>query len=318
MVAKRASMFFRDRPALLCDCLVDGWRRSGRLAAVLFSLYDCTMKLYFFIRGVEVASRHFVTGGEEADDVHELLFVRSGSGELSHGGERTSVEEGDLLLDPAGRIRSAGGVLTIVQLLFSEELFSQAVPMEREALHVLGVIKLHARKQNRISLSKIGTERSAMLLESMLWEFRERRRGYSWALRLKLIELLITVMRDRNFPIPIRGLKPMPTTRMQDVILYLQREYVNQVTVDDVLQFVPFSRSHFHALFKEETGETFVSYLSSLRCARAAELLSTSDEPIVEIAMESGFNNLSHFYHVFKRSYGMAPRQYRLAANRRP
>jgi AraC-like DNA-binding protein len=149
----------------------------------------------------------------------------------------------------------------------------------------------------------------------MLWEFRERRRGYSWALRLKLIELLITVMRDRNFPIPIRGLKPMPTTRMQDVILYLQREYVNQVTVDDVLEFVPFSRSHFHALFKEETGETFVSYLSSLRCARAAELLSTTDQPIVEIALESGFNNLSHFYHVFKRRYGVPPRRYRLASS---
>jgi AraC-like DNA-binding protein len=147
----------------------------------------------------------------------------------------------------------------------------------------------------------------------MLWEFRERRRGYSWALRLKLIELLITVMRDRNFPIPIRGLTQLPTTRMQDVILYLQREFVNPVSVDDVLEFVPFSRSHFHALFKEETGETFVSYLSSLRCARAAELLCSTDRPIVDVAMDSGFNNLSHFYHVFKRHYGVTPRHYRLA-----
>lgn len=297
----------------LCDCLIGAHGGGLPLASSCLPFYDRLMKLYFFIRGVEVGSRPFVTGGEEADHIHELLFVRNGCGELSHHAERTRVEEGDLLLDPAGRIGSADGALTLVQLLFSEELFSQAVPMEREALHVLGVIKLHARTQNRIGLSPIGTERSAMLLESMLWEFRERRRGYSWALRLKLIELLITVMRDRNFPIPIRGLKPMPTTRMQDVILYLQREFVNQVTVDDVLEFVPFSRSHFHALFKEETGETFVSYLSSLRCARAAELLSTTDQPIVEIALESGFNNLSHFYHVFKRRYGVPPRRYRLA-----
>lgn len=270
------------------------------------------MKLYFFIRSVDVSSRHFVTGGEDVGGVHELLFVRSGSGELSRDGVSTGVEEGDLMLDPAGRLSCEEGVLTAVQLLFSEELFSQAVPMEREALHVLGVIKLHARTQNRMSLSPIGTERLTMLLDSMLWEFRERRRGYSWALRLKLIELLITVMRDRSFPIPIHGLKPLPTTRMEDVILYLQREFVNQVTVDDVLQFVPFSRSHFYALFKAETGETFVSYLSSLRCARAAELLSTTEQPIVEVAMESGFNNLSHFYHVFRRRYGTTPRRYRL------
>lgn len=313
MVANCRPGVFRNRPPFLCDYLIAATAPDRPLASSKLPLYDCCMKLYFFIRGVEVGSRPFVTGGEEADDVHELLFVRSGSGQLSREGERTRVEEGDLLLDPAGRIGSDDGALALVQLLFSEELFSQAVPMEREALHVLGVIKLHARRQNRIGLSPIGTERSAMLLESMLWEFRERRRGYSWALRLKLIELLITVMRDRNFPISIRGLKPMPTTRMQDVILYLQREFVNQVTVDDVLEFVPFSRSHFHALFKEETGETFVSYLSSLRCARAAELLSTTDQPIVEIALESGFNNLSHFYHVFKRRYGVPPRRYRLA-----
>ncbi|MFP4551104.1 MAG: helix-turn-helix transcriptional regulator, partial [Spirochaetales bacterium] len=201
--------------------------------------------------------------------------------------------------------------VSLVQVLFSEELFSPAVPTEREALYVLGLIKIHARKQNRISLSSIGGERVAKLLDNMLWEFRERRRGYSWALRLKLIELLITVMRDRQFPITIRGLKPIPNTRMQDVIMYLEREFVNPVTVDDVLALVPLSRSHFHALFKEETGETFVSYLSSLRCSRAAELLCATERSVLEVALDSGFNNISHFYHLFKRHFGVTPREYR-------
>lgn len=272
------------------------------------------MKLYFFIRRMDIASTHIVSAARESDAVHELLFCLRGSGRLVvDGSGSVAVSPGDLLLDPAGRLSASAGGLSIVQVLFSEELFSHAVPMEREALYVLGVIKLHARKQNRIRFSQIGTERVGQLLESMLWEFRERRRGYSWALRLKLIELLITVMRDKQFPIPIRGLKPMPTTRMQEVILYLQREFVNPVSVDDVLEFSPMSRSHFHSLFKEETGQTFVSYLSSLRCARAAELLCSTERPIVDVAMESGFNNLSHFYHVFKRHYGRPPREYRLS-----
>lgn len=270
------------------------------------------MRLYFFIRQIEIGRRHFVTGGRQTDDLHELLFCKSGTGDLL-AEAHLNVGPGDLLLNPNGSLRATEGKLKVVHVLFSEDLFSHAVPTEREALYVLGVIKLHARKRNRIRLSRIGTERVTMLLESMLWEFRERRRGYSWALRLKLIELLITVMRDRDFPIPIRGLKPMPTTRMQDVILYLEREFVNQVSVEDVLEIVPLSRSHFHALFKEETGETFVSYLSSLRCSRAAELLCSTDKPILEIALESGFNNLSHFYQLFKRHFGQTPRNYRLA-----
>ncbi|MFW5688332.1 MAG: helix-turn-helix transcriptional regulator [Spirochaetota bacterium] len=279
--------------------------RGGRAS------YDAQVKLYFFIRAMAVDSRQLASRRIDAD-IHELLFCRAGSGELV-GSEGTSrVEPGVLLFDPRGRVQAEGGTVELIQVFFSEQLFSQTVPMEREALYVLGIIKLHARTRNNIVLSPIGTDRITMLLDSMLWEFRERRRGYSWALRLKLIELLITVMRDRDFPIPIPGLKPLPTTRMQDVILYLEREYLNPVSVDDVLEFCPFSRSHFHALFKEETGVTFVEYLTALRCEHAGRLLREGDRPIVEIALESGFNNLSHFYHVFKRHYGLSPRRYRL------
>lgn len=263
---------------------------------------------------MEVSSRQFAVADEGGEPVHELIFCRDGSGTIVSGDQRINVAGGDLLLDPDGRLSTHSGVLRVTQVLFSEELFSDAVPMEREALYVLGVIKIHARSQNSIGLSPIGIDRVTMLLDNMLWEFRERRRGYSWALRLKLIELLITVMRDRRFPIAIKGLKPLPTTRMQDVILYLEREYMNQVTVHDVLQFCPFSRSHFHVLFKQETGQTFVAYLSALRCEHAARELRTTHKPIIQVAMESGFNNLSHFYHVFKRHHGTSPRQFRLAA----
>lgn len=271
------------------------------------------VKLYFFIRDMEVSSRQFTRPRDDTEAVHELIFCREGSGRIIAGDHSSGLQAGGLLFDPDGRLTAEQDRLQVTQILFSEELFSHSVPMEREALYVLGIIKIHARSQNSISLSPIGTERVTMLLGNMLWEFRERRRGYSWALRLKLIELLITVMRDRRFPIAINGLKPLPTTRMQDVILYLQREFMNQVTVQDVLEFCPFSRSHFHSLFKQETGRTFVQYLSALRCDHAARELQATDKPIVDVAMESGFNNLSHFYHVFKRHRGMSPRAFRLS-----
>src|SRR6056297_1162588 len=78
MVANCRSGVFRNRPPFLCDYLIAAAAPDRPLASSKLPLYDCGMKLYFFIRGVEVGSRPFVTGGEEADDVHELLFVRSG------------------------------------------------------------------------------------------------------------------------------------------------------------------------------------------------------------------------------------------------
>jgi AraC-like DNA-binding protein len=271
------------------------------------------MKLYFFIRLLEVTS--WIVGGERRSGKreHELFFCVSGRGFLNHEGKKNSIAPGDLLFNPRGRLISEGNSLRtgMYQILFSEELFSPAVLMEKEALYVLGLIKIQARSRNTITLSKIGSERVQALCESMLGEFQKRYRGYSWAIRLKLIELLISVMRDKQFGIPIRSLRPISNSHIQDVVLYLNADYMNPISVDDILKICPLSRSHFHALFKRETGRTLTAYLQTLRCRKAAELLRTTGMTIIDIAETCGFSNLSHFYHCFKRKYGVAPGLYR-------
>lgn len=251
--------------------------------------------------------------GGKNEQMHELLFVRRGAGKLVMDSKVARVSAGDLLFNPRGRLQGdpAEGGLVVTQILFTEELFSPTVHLDREALYVLGIIKIHARRQNHIALSRIGAERLTTLIDAMLWEYQHRYRGYSWALRLKLIELLITVIRDTQFKIVIKGLKPLGNSRIQDAILYLNRDFSNPITVEDVLESCGLSRSHFHKLFKEETGRTFVEYLSYLRCARAAELLVTTDRTVLDIATECGFNNLSHFYHRFHREYSTSPGHYR-------
>lgn len=278
------------------------------------------MRLLFFIRTMEITTRPFSVDGT-APGTHDLLFCRSGRGVLRIPGERRDNEAvplapGILLFNPRGRILAQAdpGVpqrLTVARIFFSEELFSPSINLDREALYVLGIIKLHARRQNHIELSRVGRERMNTLMEAMLWEYQNRYRGYSWALRLKLIELLITLMRDTQFNIAIKGLKPWSSSRIQDAVLYLNADYMNPISVQDVLESCGLSRSHFHALFKEETGKTFVDYLSILRCNRAAELLVTTEKTVLEIAGDCGFNNLSHFYHLFRRNYDTSPARYR-------
>lgn len=283
------------------------------------------MKLLFFIRSLDITARPFSLDGT-APGTHELVFCREGCGLLrawesrrsETAGEQRAVAigPGSLLLNPRGRVSAdarsgAPRKLSLVRIFFSEELFTPSVHMDREALYVLGIVKLHARKQNHISLSRIGRERMNTLMEAILWEYQNRFRGYSWAIRLKLIELLITLIRDTKFNVTIRGLKPWSSSRIQDAVLYLNTDYMNPISVQDVLESCGLSRSHFHALFKEETGRTFVDYLSTLRCNRAAELLLTTERTVLDIAGDCGFNNLSHFYHLFRRKYGSSPARYR-------
>ncbi|MDX9801004.1 MAG: AraC family transcriptional regulator [Spirochaetia bacterium] len=270
------------------------------------------MKLLFFVRNIVINEKNKANVTKISHDFHEILYCTESNSQ--------SITAGDLLFYPAGQEHcisyEKGNEIRLYQLYFSEELFSASVNIEKEALFILGQIKLYLKKGNLLRLSRIGSERILKLFESMRWEFTKRYRGYSWTIRLKLIELLVTVIRDREFKIPIRGEmgKPLSNSHIQDVLMYLEADYMNRITIENVLQFSPLSRSHFHALFKKETGETFIGYLNKLRCEKAGEMLVTTDETVLDISFKAGFNNLSHFCHTFKEIKGMPPTKFRSQA----
>ena len=86
---------------------------------------------------------------------------------------------------------------------------------------------------------------------------------------------------------------------------------MNRISVADIAATVDFSESHFMRYFKETMGTSFVDYLRDYRLTMASRLLTTSDSAILDIASETGFDNLSYFNRVFKKKYGMTPRQFR-------
>ncbi|MFP4510423.1 MAG: helix-turn-helix domain-containing protein [Spirochaetaceae bacterium] len=67
----------------------------------------------------------------------------------------------------------------------------------------------------------------------------------------------------------------------------------------------------FTRLFRRVTGESFIVYINRIRVARSCVLLESSTIPIVDVANEVGFVNLSHFNRQFKRYTGVQPREYR-------
>ena len=86
---------------------------------------------------------------------------------------------------------------------------------------------------------------------------------------------------------------------------------MQKITIADIAATVDFSESHFMGYFKETMGTSFVDYLRDYRLTIVSRLLTTSDSSILDIAAESGFENLSYFNRVFKQKYSMTPRQFR-------
>lgn len=98
------------------------------------------------------------------------------------------------------------------------------------------------------------------------------------------------------------------------IFKYIETHYAENLTIKEMAETCGFSQSHFMKFFKASFGTSFVAYLKEYRLSRAARLLVSSCAPILTIAQETGFDNLSYFNRSFKSMYGVTPRQFRQGA----
>jgi len=133
--------------------------------------------------------------------------------------------------------------------------------------------------------------------------------GYELYLKGKLFEFFyILSNRCRNEKNP-RTAKSLDKLRI--VLKLVENSYMHKITIAEVADRIDFSESHFMRYFKENMGTSFVDYLRDYRLTMAARLLQVTDNTILTISEEVGFENLSYFNRAFKKKYGMTPREYR-------
>lgn len=91
---------------------------------------------------------------------------------------------------------------------------------------------------------------------------------------------------------------------------YIDENYMKELTLDDVSRVVNISSYYFSKVFKEETGENFIDYLTKLRIEAAKKLLKTTNKSMKEIASEVGYPDPNYFSRNFKKYTGKTPTDY--------
>lgn len=99
--------------------------------------------------------------------------------------------------------------------------------------------------------------------------------------------------------------------RLKTVIGYLEEHYAEPVTLARLSAIACMSESYFCRFFKRITTYSPIEYLNGYRVQQAANRLRRTGDPIMRIAMDVGFNNLSYFNVVFRDRFGCTPGQYR-------
>ena len=85
----------------------------------------------------------------------------------------------------------------------------------------------------------------------------------------------------------------------------------NNISLHVVAEEVGFSPNHFSTIFSQETGQTFVEYLTQVRLEAAKALLRQSGSRMSDIAFAVGYSEPHYFSYLFKKHVGMTPRDYR-------
>lgn len=92
---------------------------------------------------------------------------------------------------------------------------------------------------------------------------------------------------------------------------YMRTHLAGKVTRNEAARIACMSPSHFSREFKKQYRHCFSEYLNRLRVDAACELLARSDQKLVEISINVGFNDQSYLTNVFRRYMGITPLQYR-------
>ena len=142
-----------------------------------------------------------------------------------------------------------------------------------------------------------------------IWEERQKNLPYSEVIIVtQLVEIMVLIM--RCFDITVQSYEKM-NNDMWRVLEYIDDHYQNEISLQQVARLVNISTTSLSRNFTKCMGIGFAGYIMQKRIQYAIRLLMSSDKTVLEIALESGFNNTASFYKAFKKITNLTPKDYR-------
>jgi AraC-like DNA-binding protein len=139
-------------------------------------------------------------------------------------------------------------------------------------------------------------------------------------LRARLLRLSQFVQNKEAMPVstPRADGKQQQTNleKAESMACFVARHYKSRIQIKDIAECVGLHPDYAATLFRKTFGTTLNVLITRHRIAHAQRQLVSTDEQVVNIAHDSGFESLSRFNKAFKQLAGMTPRQYRKTLGR--
>ncbi len=246
-------------------------------------------------------------------DCLEINYVVSGSGVNFIDNNSYIMNEGDLFiinnLSHHMAISNNNLEMKIItfnpQLLFTNDL--------KNFEYLKPFYKTNKLDNNKINLSENNKELVFNLIKRIETEWKHKEIGYQLFIRAQLMELLAIFYRTLKTEVSdgILSKEQLNYEKIRNSVEYLNINYKQDISLEGLASMSNMSRNYYCTFFKQVMNMTTIQYIDLIRINRATILLKTTSKSVLEIAEESGYNNLSSFNVAFKKITNQTPTNYR-------
>lgn len=234
-------------------------------------------------------------------DCYEMVLVISGKA-VEHINEcEFPVEEGYVALitpDDFHQLSNLDNYL-VHHVMFPEEILNEDL-----------LLKLITKGNDMNTIVKLDDEdfkSMQSLFDLLARELKASKNGYVNNVHSILNIMVSTVLRY-SFT---KSEKVSKYNSVGRAVEYIKCNFTKPLTLSEVAKEVNLEPNYFSSIFSKKLKTNFKNYLNEVRLNHALRELRSSDKTIVEICYSSGYGSISNFNRMFKKRYGITPKEYR-------
>lgn len=239
---------------------------------------------------------------ERADPFHKLIYVLAGQVSF-HELARAAIVAGagSMIMVPRLTHHTIDDVTpaTLLLLCFADSVLRS----DPDLLQLWS--RLAEAASRRLSLTRPSQLRLERLWRQAMLEQAHDLPGGVVAIRAIAAQTLVMLLR-----VPSPSGEDTAARRVAAVAREMRETFHSVWDLDGAAARAGLSRRRFSELFRTEFNETFFDYLLRLRLDHAARLLRTREHSVMGVMFSCGFNDLSHFYRLFRARFGNPPQRW--------
>ena len=254
------------------------------------------------VAGFQLSEITYQPGYRVARHSHELAqfcLVREGTFSEIYGRKTRDVKPMTLIVRPSGEthehsFHNTGSRCFVIEI--------QQTWLERFGQHGFA---LNDSREFRGGLS-------VWLAKRVYDEFHRTDEASSFAIEGLMLEIIAETSRNA-----VKGSEGMNPRWLKQVEEFIQARFTSKLTLEGIAASINIHPGHLARMFRRSYGCSIGEYVGKLRIESACRQLSTTNMPLAEIAVTSGFYDQSHFSRKFRDAVSITPSQYRAAFRRR-